>query len=250
MARRSSPRLKRPYGAVLLTACLFAAAGATPARPQEKAGEIRLFAAPDENSEVVASIGKAESLAPVAETLGAGGVRWFLVRSKAGETGWIKAGSAEASKTEQFFRSLPVEPIVIGPPPTSANAPAPGSFVVPVMTTASSVLVQATLNNSVSAYLILDTGATGTMISSRIARQLALHNVGMMTGYSVAGPVTRPVARLSSLKIGDAEVRDLLVSIHDFHPNPRIEGLLGLDFLSRFHISLDARKKLLVLTPR
>jgi predicted aspartyl protease len=101
-----------------------------------------------------------------------------------------------------------------------------------------------------NAYLILDTGATNTMVSRRIAHNLALNSVGYRKGYTVGGPVTRPVARLQSLKVGETEVKNLLVSIHDFHPNPQIEGLPGLDFFKNFHVSLDARKQLLILTPR
>jgi hypothetical protein len=40
------------------------------------------------------------------------------------------------------------------------------------------------------------------------------------------------------------------VMIHDFSPDPSYEGLLGFDFLSHFHMSLDVQKSLLVLTPR
>ena len=67
---------------------------------------------------------------------------------------------------------------------------------------------------------------------------------------TVGGIITVPLARLGSLKVGDAEVQDLVVSIHDFSPDPRIEGLLGMDFLKHFHVSLDARRNLLVLGPR
>jgi hypothetical protein len=38
--------------------------------------------------------------------------------------------------------------------------------------------------------------------------------------------------------------------IHDFSPDASYEGLLGFDFLSHFHMSLDLQKALLVLTPR
>jgi hypothetical protein len=58
------------------------------------------------------------------------------------------------------------------------------------------------------------------------------------------------LARLGSLKVGDAEVQDLIVSIHDFSPDPRVEGLLGLDFLKNFQLSLDAKRSLLLLGPR
>ena len=67
---------------------------------------------------------------------------------------------------------------------------------------------------------------------------------------TVGGIITVPLARLGSLKVGDAEIHDLVVSIHDFSTDPRIEGLLGLDYLKHFNVSLDARRKLLILGPR
>ena len=69
-----------------------------------------------------------------------------------------------------------------------------------------------------------------------------------MTG--IGGSVMTPMARLQSIKVGDAEVLDLIVSIHDFSRDPRVEGLLGLDFLNQFEVSLDARKRQLFLIPR
>jgi predicted aspartyl protease len=57
-------------------------------------------------------------------------------------------------------------------------------------------------------------------------------------------------ARIESVKLGEVEMRDLPVMIHDFSPDPSYEGLLGFDFLSHFHMSLDLQKAMLVLTPR
>jgi predicted aspartyl protease len=56
--------------------------------------------------------------------------------------------------------------------------------------------------------------------------------------------------RIESVKIGEVEVRNLLVMVHDFSPDPSYEGLLGFDVLRQFHMSLDLQKAMLVLTPR
>jgi hypothetical protein len=42
----------------------------------------------------------------------------------------------------------------------------------------------------------------------------------------------------------------LVISIHNFSPHPRIDGLLGMDFLKHFHVSLNVDCKLLLLGPR
>lgn len=247
------------YIAVLVAFVLSQVEGvrAQPVSPQERSSqlsEIQIFSSPDESSPLVESIRKGEPLSPIAETGGAGATKWYLVQTKNGSVGWFKSDDSEESrKLEAFFKSRPKELDLIGPtvlPSAPSGAPSPHSFVIPVMVTGSSVIVRVTLNHSLHAYLILDTGATTTMVSRRIAHNLALHSVGYRQGYTVGGPVTRPVARLQSLKVGEAEVKNLLVSIHDFHPDPKIEGLLGLDFLKNFHVSLDARKQLLILTPR
>ena len=222
--------------------------------PLSASTETQLFSTPDESAQPIASVKKGEVLSPMAETVGAGNVRWYLVRTKSGAVGWIKRGdSDESKKLESFFESIPSE-ISVGrsvtlPKPPSGSLPS-GTIVVPVVMTGSSVIVPVTLNGSVKTYLVLDTGATITMVSRRIASKLALRSTGQMTAMTVGGPVRRPVARLRSLKAGKAEVQNLLVSIHDFHPHPQVEGLLGLDFLGKFRMSLDSRKKVLVLSPR
>jgi predicted aspartyl protease len=98
--------------------------------------------------------------------------------------------------------------------------------------------------------LILDTGATSTVISRRLASLLSIQPIGAMTGQTVGGLITAPVARLSSVKVGDAEVTALSVIVHDFSRDARIEGLLGMDFLGQFHFGLDTQKKVLILSPR
>jgi predicted aspartyl protease len=112
------------------------------------------------------------------------------------------------------------------------------------------IVVPVTFNRALSAHLQLDTGASVTMVSSRIASNLGLVTLGSKRGVTVGGIITVPTARLNSLNVGAAEVNDLVVSIHNFSAHPRIEGLLGMDFLKHFHVSLDADRKLLLLGRR
>ncbi len=51
---------------------------------------------------------------------------------------------------------------------------------------------------------------------------------------TVGGPVLVGIVRLDSLKVGAAEVNDLSILVHDFSSDPRVEGLLGMDFLNAF----------------
>jgi predicted aspartyl protease len=209
--------------------------------------------AADESSEIVATLNKQQRYIPLAEATGIGGAKWYLVRTDTGAVGWIKKSNEEEVKNlDSYFKPVPVELSL--PKPADVPSSRPGSpsgrITVPVESNGSSVIVRVIFNGSVSANLFLDTGATRTMVSRRIARNLGLSTVGSAIMSGIGGRVVAPMARLQSIKLGEAEVSNLIVSIHDFSPDPRIEGLLGLDFLNQFEVSLDARKHQLFLTPR
>jgi predicted aspartyl protease len=215
--------------------------------------EIQLFTTPDESSAVVATLKSSDEISPLADILVGESARWYLVRAKNGTVGWIKQNDTDESrKLEKFFKALRTEPSLstMIAPSSPLRSSARDTITIPVAMNGSSVVVPVTLNGVLNAKLALDTGATITVVSRRIARSLALSPLGTSRVGTVGGIVNLPLARLGSLKVGEAEVQDLVVSIHDFSPDPRIEGLLGLDFLKNFHVSLDVKRNLLVLGPR
>jgi hypothetical protein len=215
--------------------------------------EVQIFATPDASSLLVESVKDGESLLPLAEMTGTGGLKWFMVKTRNGNVGWIKAASSTAAKrVDDHFRSLPNEISVIrsSSKPESASKPSMnGAIAIPVKVRGSKVIVSVTFNDRIAANLLLDTGASRTMISTRTARDLRLHSTGSGTGYGIGGYVTVSTGRIDSVKVGDAEMRNMLVMVHDFSPDPSYEGLLGFDFLSQFQMSLDLQKATLLLTP-
>src|SRR5258706_2778600 len=54
--------------------------------------EVNVFAAADDGSSVVESVRDGSALVPIGEMTGAGGVQWFMVKTKSGNVGWIMAG--------------------------------------------------------------------------------------------------------------------------------------------------------------
>jgi hypothetical protein len=66
----------------------------------------------------------------------------------------------------------------------------------------------------------------------------------------IGGEVTVDVGKVDSIRVGEAEAKDLQVSVHDFSKDPSVEGLLGYDFLGRYNMSVDSDKQVMVLTPR
>jgi len=240
----------------LLFTCVnaFDANGDASDAETSKASEAKLFATADESSEVLATFQKQERYVPLAEILGSDGTKWYLIKIDTGAIGWMKESDKEAArKLDSYFRPVPVE--LSSPPPRDLPSSTSGSslgnrIAVPVESNGSSVIVRVTFNGSLTANLALDTGATTTVVSRRIARSLRLASLGSRMMVGIGGSVVAPVARIESVKVGDAEVSNLQVSIHDFSPDSRVEGLLGLNFLNQFGVSLDSRKRQLFLTPR
>ena len=226
------------------------------------ASEARLFTAADEHSEVIESIRDGGALAPIAEIIGAGGEKWFMVKSRAGNVGWIKASeNAAAKRVDEHFRALPKEIYSIGPAITaSSDAPAAtakssdgGAVTIPIKLHGNAMLAAVNFtngSNSTTANLVVDTGAGQTVLSKRVARALGLLAVDTQARLGIGGAVNVDVGVVESMKVGAAELKNLPISIHDFSPDPRIEGLLGFDFLGRFQMSVDHDKQVIVLTPK
>jgi aspartyl protease/SH3 domain-containing protein len=242
---------------ILFSALLFLSLRSTAnsAAPQAVllASEVPVYASADEGSQSVGVLLPGENLTPLAETQGSDGIKWYLVKTKGGVVGWIKqSDNDQAKKVDTFFKSLPQESAATAfniPNVSSAAAPH-GAIIVPVLSAGRATIVSATFNQAVSGNLMLDTGATSTVISRRLASLLSLRPIGNAAAQTVGGVVQVSVAKLRSLKVGEAEATDLTVIIHDFSRDPRFEGLLGMDFLGRYRMGLDVPRQVLVLLPR
>jgi predicted aspartyl protease len=119
--------------------------------------------------------------------------------------------------------------------------------MMPVLVRGRHVVVPVTFNETVTGNLVLDTGASQTMISKRLANELRLYSSGGGTRVGIGGAVFVSTSSIESVRVGDAEVKNLRVSIHD---SAFEDGLLGIDFLGRFQMSLDMEKRVLTLAPR
>lgn len=140
-------------------------------------------------------------------------------------------GSADAS-------SLPVAPM----PPTKAS--------VPFEKHGSVVIVRATLNGKAPVKLILDTGASYTMISSGIAKQLDIdttQNTRTMPFQTANGMIQASLINLESISVAGLELKNLTAAVHDALPDPEVAGLLGLNFLTNFRMDIDTEKGIVYL---
>ena len=125
---------------------------------------------------------------------------------------------------------------------------------VPVTTKGGSLVVPVRLNDTRSAELILDTGATMTVLSTDVAIELGLMSntdTQVTTVNTAGGPVQVNMTRVDSIQINSAKVQNVLVVIHDLPEiQPGIDGLLGMSFLNSFLVTLDTKQGQLHLRPR
>ncbi|HKY07395.1 MAG TPA: retroviral-like aspartic protease family protein [Candidatus Binatia bacterium] len=130
------------------------------------------------------------------------------------------------------------------------SKPAPRKASIPIERHGQVVVIQATLNNKRPAKFVVDTGASYTLISNALARELAL-DVGpsakTLPFQTANGVINAPVTSLESIAVGGMEIRDLATAVHDAVPDPQVAGLLGLNFLSNFRMDIDTQRGVLHL---
>lgn len=91
---------------------------------------------------------------------------------------------------------------------------------------------------------IFDTGAGTSLLSSDLAKQLAVKVVGSKEGQSAGGTVAVSLAKVDSLSVGDAKLDDVDVGIVDLSHigrtiGAKVEGDLGYNFLRHFRLTID-----------
>jgi predicted aspartyl protease len=109
---------------------------------------------------------------------------------------------------------------------------------------ANQILVPVVFSNNglqTTVQLVMDTGATHTVLYRAVADQLNI--LTLAKGKSkIAGGQSIPteVGKVNSMQVGPITVKDFQVVILSFEGNtPPHAGLLGMDFLSRVEYSID-----------
>ena len=139
--------------------------------------------------------------------------------------------------------------------------PAPSGPAVPTVTDGVTriafapgrpITVTARINGRGLVQLVLDTGADRTTI-----RPAALFGLGVsyrdaprITIRGVTGTSPAYTVVLESLEVGGARVGPLRVISHDADLRDGADGLLGLDFLNYFRVTIDNARGVVELAPR
>lgn len=109
------------------------------------------------------------------------------------------------------------------------------------------------LNDLYQAKLIVDTGASFTMISEDLAFDAGIQPDPRSPTIRISGISGNAKAKMGivrRIRVGQAGRDNLRVVIHTMPDFPGIDGLLGLTFFDRFIVRLDHSQGQLHLTPK
>lgn len=112
------------------------------------------------------------------------------------------------------------------------------------------IIIPVRFNNSVTANMALDTGAPGLVISFQLAEKLGLFDKDEGLLFTQAGGIggSAPAMRtvIESLQVGDAKDTFIPATVTQ-KLTSAFEGLVGMDFMSNFSVTIDTRGRKLVL---
>jgi len=150
-------------------------------------------------------------------------------------------------------------PLVVPQSPSGAAEPAPPETApsrLPIQPgQGTGIVVQGVVNGRFDAAFLVDTGATHTILTLKALERfgLSILSDASWVSFIVAGGHRRdaPLVRLDSLELGDARVTALDVLAFDVAPEtPSLDGIVGLDVLRRFTVTIDHAAGVVLLTPK
>jgi clan AA aspartic protease (TIGR02281 family) len=134
---------------------------------------------------------------------------------------------------------MPTEPSPLKPASIKSNTRA--FTTVPMSLEPKALFVKVNVNDRSSGHFILDTGATYTSISRRMAQELGfdLNETETISITTANGELQVPKVRLKTVKVNNIEASDVEATVMDFEENASFSGLLGLSFIQHFKLTLD-----------
>ncbi len=125
----------------------------------------------------------------------------------------------------------------------------PEKYAVPFSGSSRRIVIQVTFNNRVTAPMLLDTGATGMLISLKLAEKLGVLDNDKSKLLSLVGGVGGVIPAiftiLDSISVGDVEY-DFIPTTISFMDFQGFDGLIGMDFMTNYSVYIDTKKRRVV----
>lgn len=139
-------------------------------------------------------------------------------------------------------------------PPTPSPSPSPAvsaDLARIAFTPGRPIMVKARINGEGTVDLMLDTGASVTVINPRALIALGVSSRQAVRGTlrGVSGTADVLFVAVDSIEVGQAKAGPLRVASHDTGI-PDGDGLLGRDFLDRFTVNIDSKAGVVTISPR
>jgi len=147
----------------------------------------------------------------------------------------------------------------------SVSTPSPAETFIPVKETekhakyevpykdhvgrARRIIVNVTLDGSITVPMALDTGATGMLISSRLAEKLGIFkgNEGKLlwAAGGIGGTVPAVITVINTVQVGKAR-DEFIPTIVTKTAFEGFEGLIGMDFMANYSVHIDTKNRVVV----
>ena len=158
-----------------------------------------------------------------------------------------RAAAQQAAGRETPSRLQTFEAPQAGPA-SSRSAARQGVLRIPYEPHGNAILVQARLNDRVTAPFLVDTGAADVVVTAAVASQagVAVEAGTPRETYATAnGLVRQAVVQFDAVDLGGARVERVRGTVSESLP----VGLLGTSFLNHFTLQIDPAARMLTLTP-
>ncbi len=133
------------------------------------------------------------------------------------------------------------QPREITQSPLPAKVAEPGEVTVDLVRRGEVSYTEVVLNGNLKQYLVVDTGASFTIISRGAAKELGItidEYTPVIPTATASSVIFNPLVTLKSVRVGEAEVENVDALVHDLPGSTA--GLLGNSFLSEFKVVLDS----------
>ncbi len=122
-------------------------------------------------------------------------------------------------------------------------------LTIPLIPYGNGFAVNAIVDGRYSIRLLIDTGATMTVIRPSLTELINTPTPQRSTVFQTAnGSVRASIIKLDSLSLGDAEVKNLEVAVMPLPELGKFDGLLGMNYLRHYRFTLSQKERLLRLS--